>query len=336
MMKVAINGWGRIGRLVFRAALEDNSAIDFVAINSRSADASWIEHLLKYDSVHGKQEGVIRAENDTLFVDGKEIKILGESDPENLPWRDLGVEVVVESTGTFRDRKGASKHLEAGCKKVIITAPGKEPDVTLVPGVNDAMYDPATHNIISLASCTTNCLAPVAKVLEDKFGINHGFMTTVHAYTGDQKLLDGRHNDLRRARAAAMAIVPTTTGAAAALGIVLPSLAGKMDGISLRVPTANVSVVDLVAELDSEVTREAVNNAFEEASKTSLKGILAVSHEPLVSIDYNGSSLSAVVDAEYTNVVGGSLVKVLAWYDNEWGYSCRVVDMIKRLETEGV
>ncbi len=335
MMKVAINGWGRIGRLVFRAALRDHSALDFVAINSRSADASWIEHLLTYDSVHGKQEGEIRAEKDTLFVDGKEIKILSESDPENLPWRDLGVDVVVESTGQFRDRKGASKHLEAGCKKVIITAPGKEPDVTLVPGVNDAMYNPATHNIISLASCTTNCLAPVAKVLEDEFGITRGFMTTVHAYTGDQKLLDGRHKDLRRARAAAMSIVPTTTGAAAALGIVLPSLAGKMDGISLRVPTTNVSVVDLVAELGSEVTREAVNSAFEEASKTSLTGILAVSHLPLVSIDYNGSSFSAIVDAEYTNVVGGRLVKVLAWYDNEWGYSCRVVDMIKRLEAEG-
>lgn len=336
MMRVAINGWGRIGRLVFRAALRDHSALDFVAINSRSADASWIEHLLTYDSVHGKQEGEIRAENDTLFVNGKEIKILSESDPENLPWRDLGVDVVVESTGKFRDRKGASKHLEAGCKKVIITAPGKEPDVTLVPGVNDVMYNPATHNIISLASCTTNCLAPVAKVLEDEFGINRGFMTTVHAYTGDQKILDGRHKDLRRARAAAMSIVPTTTGAAAALGIVLPSLAGKMDGISLRVPTTNVSVVDLVAELGSEVTREAVNSAFEEASKTSLTGILAVSHLPLVSIDYNGSSFSAVVDAEYTNVVGGRLVKVLAWYDNEWGYSCRVVDMIKRLEAEGV
>ena len=336
MMKVAINGWGRIGRLVFRAALQDHPALDFVAINSRSAGASWIEHLLTYDSVHGKQEGEIRAEKDTLFVNGKEIKILSESDPENLPWRDLGVDVVVESTGQFRDREGASKHLKAGCKKVIITAPGKEPDVTLVPGVNDAMYNPATHNIISLASCTTNCLAPVAKVLEDEFGINRGFMTTVHAYTGDQKLLDGRHKDLRRARAAAMSIVPTTTGAAAALGIVLPSLAGKMDGISLRVPTNNVSIVDLVAELGSEVTREAVNSAFEEASKTSLTGILAVSHLPLVSIDYNGSSFSAIVDAEYTNVVGGRLVKVLAWYDNEWGYSCRVVDMIKRLEAEGV
>ncbi|HID20291.1 MAG TPA: type I glyceraldehyde-3-phosphate dehydrogenase [Methanophagales archaeon] len=335
-MKVAINGWGRIGRLVFRAALRSNSDIDFVAINSRSADASWIEHLLKYDSVHGVLDGEVKAEKDSLVVSGKEIKILGESDPGDLPWRDLGVEVVVESTGKFRDRKGASKHLEAGCKKVIITAPGKEPDVTLVPGVNDAMYDKKSHNIISLASCTTNCLAPVAKVLDDRFGINKGFMTTVHAYTSDQKLLDGRHKDLRRARAAAMSIVPTTTGAAAALGVVLPSLAGKMDGIALRVPTANVSIVDLVAELGGEVTREAVNSAFEEASKTTLNGILAVSHKPLVSMDYNGSSFSAVVDAEYTNVVGGSLAKVLAWYDNEWGYSCRVVDMIKRLEEEGV
>jgi glyceraldehyde 3-phosphate dehydrogenase len=336
MMKVAINGWGRIGRLVFRAALRSNSDIDFVAINSRSAETSWIEHLLKYDSVHGVLDGAVRAEKDSLVVNGKEIKILGESDPVDLPWRDLGVDVVVESTGNFRDRKGASKHLEAGCKKVIITAPGKEPDVTIVPGVNDALYDKASHNIISLASCTTNCLAPVAKVLDDKFGIKRGFMTTVHAYTGDQKLLDGRHKDLRRARAAAMSIVPTTTGAAAALGVVLPSLAGKMDGIALRVPTANVSIVDLVAELGSEVTREAVNSAFEEASKTTLNGILTVSHEPLVSIDYNGSSFSAVVDAEYTNVVGGSLAKVLAWYDNEWGYSCRVVDMIKRLEEEGM
>jgi glyceraldehyde 3-phosphate dehydrogenase len=336
MMKVAINGWGRIGRLVFRAALRSNSEINFVAINSRSADASWIEHLLKYDSVHGVLDGEVRAEEDSLVVNGKEIKILGESDPVNLSWRDLGVDVVVESTGKFRDRKGASKHLEAGCKKVIITAPGKEPDVTIVPGVNDALYDNASHNIISLASCTTNCLAPVAKVLDDKFGINRGFMTTVHAYTSDQKLLDGRHKDLRRARAAAMSIIPTTTGAAAALGVVLPSLAGRMDGIALRVPTANVSVVDLVAELDSEVTREAVNGAFEEASKTTLNGILTVSHEPLVSMDYNGSSFSAIVDAEYTNVVGDSLAKVLAWYDNEWGYSCRVVDMIKRLEEEGV
>lgn len=343
MMKVAINGWGRIGRIVFRAALRNDSNVDFVAINSHAAEASWMAHLLKYDSVHGREDGKIIADKDTntLVVNGKQIKILAENDPAKLPWRDLGVDVVVESTGKFRDRKGVSKHIDAGCKKVIITAPAKDPDVTLVPGVNDETYDPASHNIISLASCTTNCLAPVAKVLNDEFGINRGFMTTVHSYTGDQRILDGRHEDLRRARAAAMSLIPTTTGAAAALGLVLPSLAGKMDGIALRVPTFNVSVVDLVAELGSVVTIEEVNRAFEEASKASLSGILAVSHEPLVSIDYIGSNYSAVVDAEYTNVIDGvggkgSLVKVLAWYDNEWGYSCRVVDMIKRIEEQGV
>jgi len=344
MMKVAINGWGRIGRIVFRAALRNSSNVDFVAINSHAAEASWVAHLLKYDSVHGVQDGEIRAEKDTntIVVNGKEIKILAETDPGKLPWSDLGVDVVVESTGKFRDKKDVSKHLDAGCKKVIITAPAKDPDVTLVPGVNDEMYDHASHNIISLASCTTNCLAPVAKVLNDEFGINRGFMTTVHSYTSDQRLLDGRHKDLRRARAAAMSIIPTTTGAAAAIGLVLPQLAGKMDGIALRVPTFNVSVVDLVAELGSEVTREEVNSAFEEASETSLRGILAVSYEPLVSIDHLGTNYSSVVDALSTSEIGdtkggsGSLVKVLAWYDNEWGYSCRVVDMIKRIEEIGV
>lgn len=335
-MKVAINGWGRIGRIVFRAALQDKNDLEFIAINSHAADASWMAHLLKYDSVHGMQEGDIRAGKDSLVVNGKELKIFAENDPGKLPWGDLGVDVVVESTGKFRDRKDVSKHLDAGCKKVIITAPANDPDVTIVPGVNGEMYDPSAHNIISLASCTTNCLAPVVKVLNDEFGVNRGFMTTVHAYTGDQKLLDGRHKDMRRARAAAMSIVPTSTGAAAAIGVVLPSLAGKMDGISLRVPTSNVSVVDLVAELGSEVTREVVNNAFEEASKTSLNGILDVSHEPLVSTDYIGSNYSAIVDAEYTNVTGGSLAKVLAWYDNEWGYSCRVVDTIKKIEEKGL
>jgi len=340
MIKVAINGWGRIGRILFRAALRDNSDIDVVAINSRAAEASWVAHLLKYDSVHGVLDADVGANNDanTLVVNGREIKILAESEIGKLPWGDLGVDLVVESTGAFRDRKNASRHLDAGSKKVIITAPGKEPDVTIVPGVNDEMYDHAAHNIISLASCTTNCLAPVAKVLNDKFGINRGFMTTVHSYTNDQKILDGRHKDLRRARAAAMSIIPTTTGAAAAVGIVLPSLAGKLDGIALRVPTANVSIVDLVAELGHEVTREEVNGAFEEASRSSLSGILAVSHEPLVSIDYIGTNYSSVVDAEYTNVIGGksNFVKVLSWYDNEWGYSCRVVDMIKRIAKLGL
>jgi len=340
MIKVAINGWGRIGRILFRAALRENLAIDVVAINSRAAEASWVAHLLKYDSVHGIFDAEVRAGKDknTLVVNGKEIKILAESDLGKLPWGDLGVDLVVESTGAFRDRKNASRHLDAGSKKVIITAPGKEPDVTIVPGVNDEMYDHATHNIISIASCTTNCLAPMAKVLNDEFGINRGFMTTVHSYTNDQKILDGRHKDLRRARAAAMSIIPTTTGAAAAVGIVLPSLAGKLDGIALRVPTANVSIVDLVAELGNEVTREEVNGAFEEASKSSLSGILAVSHEPLVSIDYIGTNYSSVVDAEYTNVIGGkgNFVKVLSWYDNEWGYSCRVVDMMKRIAELGL
>ena len=335
-MKVAINGWGRIGRIVFRAALENKLDVDFVAVNSHAAEASWMAHLLKYDSVHGMQVGDIRAEKDRLIVNGKELKIFAESDPGKLPWGDLGVDVVVESTGKFRSREEASKHLAAGSRKVIITAPGKDPDVTIVPGVNEEMYDPVKHNIISLASCTTNCLAPVAKVLNDKFVINRGFMTTVHSYTGDQKLLDGRHKDMRRARAAAMSIVPTTTGAAAAIGVVLPSLAGKMDGISLRVPTTNVSIVDLVAELGQEVTREEVNSAFVDASKASLNGILAVSYEPLVSSDYIGSNYSAVVDAEYTNVTVGTMVKVLAWYDNEWGYSCRVVDAIKEIAEKGL
>ncbi|KAF5436493.1 glyceraldehyde 3-phosphate dehydrogenase [Candidatus Methanophagaceae archaeon] len=337
-MKVAINGWGRIGRLVFRAALQDKSDIDFVAINSHAAEASWMAHLLKHDSVHGLQQGDIKADQDSLVVNGKELRIFAENDPEKLPWGDLGVDLVVESTGKFRSRDEASKHIDAGCKKVLITAPGKDPDVTIVPGVNEEMYDPTTHNIISVASCTTNCLAPVVKVLNDKFVVNKGFMTTIHSYTGDQKLLDGRHKDLRRARAAAMAIVPTSTGAAAAIGIVLPSLAGKMDGISLRVPTANVSIVDLVAELGRDVTRDEVNNAFEEASKSSLNGILDITYEPLVSTDYIGSDYSTVVDAEYTNVMGGkgNLVKVLAWYDNEWGYSCRVVDMIKKIEKQGL
>ena len=340
MLKIAINGWGRIGRILFRSVLRKKSAIDLVAINSRGAEASWVSHLLKYDSVHGTFEAEIRADKDknALVVNGKEIKILAETDLGNLPWGDLGVDLVVESTGEFLDRKKASKHLDAGSKKVLITAPGKEPDVTIVPGVNDDMYDHAKHNIISLASCTTNCLAPMAKVLNDEFGINRGFMTTVHAYTNDQKILDGRHKDLRRARAAAMSIIPTTTGAAAAIGVVIPSLAGKLDGIALRVPTFNVSVVDLVAELEREVTKEEVNGAFEAASKTSLKGILAVSHEPLVSMDYIGNSFSSIVDAEYTNVIGGtgSFVKVLSWYDNEWGYSCRCVDMINRIAELGL
>lgn len=337
MIKVAINGWGRIGRIVFRAALKNDADadIDFVAINTHAAEANWMAHLLKHDSVHGVCDCDIKAEKDRLIVNGKEIPIFAETEPDKLPWGELGVDVVVESTGKFRSREDASKHITAGCKKVIITAPAKDPDVTVVPGVNDDMYDPASHNIISLASCTTNCLAPVAKVLEDEFGITKAFMTTVHSYTSDQRLLDGRHRDLRRARSAAMSIVPTTTGAAAAIGVVMPSLAGKMDGISLRVPTFDASIVDLVAEVGREANPEEVNQAFETASKGSLKGILSITYEPLVSIDYIGTNYSAVVDAGYTNVRGGNLVKVLAWYDNEWGYSCRVVDMLKQIEEKG-
>ncbi len=336
MIKVAINGWGRIGRIVFRAALKnDTGDLDFVAINTHAGEARWMAHLLRYDSVHGACDYDIKTEDDRLIVEGKEIRIFGETEPDRLPWRELGVDVVVESTGKFRSREDASKHLEAGCRKVLITAPAKDPDVTVVPGVNDEMYDPAAHNIISLASCTTNCLAPVAKVLDDEFEITKAFMTTVHSYTSDQRLLDGRHRDLRRARSAAMSIVPTTTGAAVAIGVVLPSLAGKMDGISLRVPTYDASIVDLVAEVGREVTASEVNEAFESASQDAMRGILGVSHEPLVSVDYIGTDYSAVVDAEYTNVQGGNLVKVLAWYDNEWGYSCRVVDMLKRIGEEG-
>jgi glyceraldehyde 3-phosphate dehydrogenase len=340
MIRVAINGWGRIGRILFRAALRDDSDIEFVAINSRGAEASWVAHLLKYDSVHGPFKAEVSANKakNMLVVNGQEIKILAESALEKLPWGDLGVDLVVESTGEFTARKDAAKHLEAGCKKVVITAPGKNPDVTIVPGVNDEMYNHAAHQIISLASCTTNCLAPVVKVLHDEFGVNRGFMTTVHSYTNDQKILDGRHKDLRRARAAAMSIIPTTTGAAASIGVVLPALAGKLDGIALRVPTFNVSIVDLVAELGHDVTRGEVNGAFEAASKSSLRGILAISYEPLVSIDYIGSSYSSTVDADSTNVIGGkgNFVKVLSWYDNEWGYSCRVADMVERIARLGL
>lgn len=341
MVKVAINGFGRIGRVTFRAALKyASSDIDFVAVNDLT-EASVLAHLLKYDSVHGALDKEVRVEGDAIIVDGKEIKVLAEREPGKLPWSDLGVDVVIESTGRFTDRGSASKHLDAGCKKVIITAPAKNPDVTIAPGVNDDMYDHDSHKIISLASCTTNCLAPIALVLDEKMGIKRGFMTTVHAYTNDQRILDLEHKDLRRARAAAVSMIPTTTGAAAAIGLVLPQLAGKMDGIALRVPVFNVSIIDLVAEVRDKVSVEEVNSAFEEASKTYLRNILAVSYEPLVSVDYIGSSFSSIVDALSTNVIkgvgdGSSFVKVLAWYDNEWGYSCRVVDMVKRIAKMGL
>ncbi|MHC1584762.1 MAG: type I glyceraldehyde-3-phosphate dehydrogenase [Candidatus Syntropharchaeia archaeon] len=325
MVRVAINGFGRIGRNVFRAA-QGNHGIEFVAINDLT-DARVLAHLLKYDSVHGTLDVPIRAEEDEIIFDGKRIKVFSERDPKNLPWKELEIDVVVESTGLFRNRNAASKHLDSGAKKVIISAPSPDPDITVVIGVNDDKYDPERHHIISLASCTTNCLAPIAKVLHDNFGIRKGFMTTVHAYTNDQRILDLQHKDLRRARAAALSIIPTSTGAAAAIGQVLPELDGKLDGMAMRVPVANVSIVDLVAELEKEVTAEEVNDAMKKAAENEMRGILLYCEEPLVSADYIGNSHSSIVDALSTNTIG-NLVKVLSWYDNEWGYSCRMVDMI--------
>jgi len=326
-VKVAINGFGRIGRNAFRAALGD-SGLDFVAVNDIT-DAKTLAHLLKYDSVHGTLKAEVKAKDDAIVVNGRKVKVFAQRDPAALPWKELGVEVVVESTGRFTDRAGAGKHLEAGAKKVIISAPAKDPDVTLVLGVNEKMYDPAKHAIISNASCTTNCLAPVAKVVMENFGIRHGLMTTIHAYTNDQQILDLPHKDLRRARAAALSQIPTSTGAAKAVGLVLPGLQGKMHGIAIRVPTANVSLVDLVAETERVVTVEEVNAALRKAADGELKGILGFCEEPLVSIDFNGNPLSSIVDALSTSVVDGTLVKILSWYDNEWGYSCRIRDLVK-------
>lgn len=325
-IKVAINGFGRIGRLAFRALLQ-YPEIDVVAINDLT-DAKTNAHLFKYDSVHGTFDGKVEATADAIIVEGKEVKVLAEKNPGNLPWKELGIDIVVESTGLFTDAEKAKAHLDAGAKKVIITAPAKNEDITIVLGVNEEKYEPAKHNIISNASCTTNCLAPVAKVLHKNFGIIHGLMTTVHSYTNDQRILDQAHKDLRRARAAALSIIPTTTGAAKAVGLVLPELKGKLHGFALRVPTPNVSVVDLVADLKTKVTAEEVNAALKEASEGELKGILAYSEEPLVSSDYNGSSYSSIVDAPLTYVMEDNMVKVVAWYDNEWGYSNRVADLV--------
>jgi len=325
MVKVAINGFGRIGRLVFRIGYKK---MDVVAINDIT-DAKTLAHLLKYDTNYGKFQGEVEYTNKSLIVDGKEIPVFSEKEPSDLPWKALDVDVVVESTGVFRSRDKAAKHLEGGAKKVIITAPSKgEPaDVTVVLGVNEHMYDPDKHDVISNASCTTNCLAPVAKVLHENFGIHYALMTTVHSYTNDQRVLDLPHRDLRRARAAAMNMIPTSTGAAKAIGLVLPELAGKMHGISIRVPTSTVSVVDLVAEVKKEVSEEDVRKAFKEASQGKLKGILEYVDEPLVSSDFKGNPHSAIYDAPET-YVRGNLVKVLAWYDNEYGYANRVVDLI--------
>jgi len=327
-IKVAINGFGRIGRLLYRAALEKKAKIDFVAVNDL-ADAKTMAHLLKYDSVHGRLPFNLEVEKDAIIVDGKRLPVLAQTDPAKLPWKDLDVYLAVESTGRFTDRDGASKHLQAGAKKVLISAPAKGPDITIVLGVNEDKYDPKNHNILSNASCTTNCVAPVAKVLHDNFGLKAGLMTTAHAYTNDQRILDLVHSDLRRARAGAISIIPTTTGAAVAATLVLPELKGRMDGIALRVPVPNVSIVDLTAVLEKSVTKESVNAAFKKAAEGELKGILDYTEDPIVSIDINHSEYSAVVDGPSTMTVGGNLVKVLAWYDNEWGFSCRMVELIE-------
>ncbi len=327
-IRAAINGFGRIGRNVLRSAKQSGqSDIDFVAVNDLT-DASTLAHLLRYDSVHRRYPGTVEVTDRGLRVDGDDILVLRERDPAGLPWADLGVDIVVEATGIFRDRVSVSKHLEAGAKKVIITAPAKDEDVTIVLGVNQGMYDPDAHHIISNASCTTNCLAPVVKVLSDSFGFRHGLMTTIHAYTNDQQILDLPHKDLRRARAAAMSMIPTTTGAAKATGLVLPEVAGRIDGMAIRVPTPDVSLVDLVAELEQDVTGEQVNAAFRAAAAGPMSGVLGVSEEPLVSVDYTGDPYSSVVDALSTSVIDGRMVKVLSWYDNEWGYSSRVVDLV--------
>ncbi|OGL63096.1 MAG: type I glyceraldehyde-3-phosphate dehydrogenase [Candidatus Tectomicrobia bacterium RIFCSPLOWO2_12_FULL_69_37] len=328
-IRVGINGFGRIGRNLFRAGVGDPD-IEFVAVNDITSPET-LAHLLKFDSVHGRFSGKVEVKEGALVVNGKSIKVLAERDPEKLPWGQLGVQVVVESTGRFTKRADAEKHLKAGAKKVIISAPAKDEDITIVLGVNDDKYDPAKHNIISNASCTTNCLAPVAKVIHQKFGIRRGLMTTTHSYTNDQRILDLPHEDLRRARSAAVSMIPTTTGAAKAVALVLPDLKGKLDGMAMRVPTQDVSVVDLVAEVDKDVTAEEVNAAFREAAGGALKGILEVTDEPLVSVDFIGTAASSIVDSLSTKVLDKRMVKVLAWYDNEWGFSCRMVEMIRKV-----
>ncbi|XJZ26881.1 type I glyceraldehyde-3-phosphate dehydrogenase [Bacillota bacterium Lsc_1132] len=333
-VKVGINGFGRIGRNVFRAALK-NSNVEIVAINDLT-DAKMLAHLLKYDSVHGTLSEDVTVDGEYLVVGGQKVKVIAERDPAQLGWGDLGVEVVVESTGRFTKREDAAKHLEAGAKKVIISAPANNEDITIVMGVNEDKYDAANHHVLSNASCTTNCLAPFAKVLNDKFGIKRGMMTTVHSYTNDQQILDLPHKDYRRARAAAENMIPTSTGAAKAVALVLPELKGKLNGMAMRVPTPNVSIVDLVAELDKDVTVEEVNAALKEASEGSLKGILNYSELPLVSSDYNGCTASSTIDALSTMVIEGNMVKVLSWYDNEVGYSNRVVDLVDYIASKGL
>jgi len=328
-IKVAINGFGRIGRNVLRAAKKLGvRELDFVAVNDLT-DTKTLAHLLTYDSVHGRFAGTVEAREDALVVDGDSIKVFAQKDPGALPWKDLGVDIVLESTGLFTDREKAAKHLDGGAKKVVISAPGKKEDITIVYGVNHAKYDPKLHHVISNASCTTNCLVPVVKVVLDNFGFVNGFMTTVHSYTNDQQILDLPHKDLRRARAAAISIIPTTTGAAKATSLVIPEVKGKIDGVALRVPTADVSVVDLTCTVQKSTTIDEVNNAFRAAAAGPLKGILAVSDEPLVSVDYIGNLNSSTVDSALTNVIDGKLVHVSSWYDNEMGYSARCVDLIR-------
>ncbi len=334
-IKVGINGFGRIGRNILRASLPYKGEIDIVAVNDLT-DAGTLAHLLKYDSILGNLKADISATGDSITVDGDKFQVLAQKDPAALPWKDLGVDVVFESTGRFTDRDSAAKHITGGAKRVVITAPAKKPDATFVMGVNNETYDPAKHHVISNASCTTNCLAPFAKVLDESFGIVRGWMTTCHAYTNDQQLLDLPHKDLRRARAAALSIIPTTTGAAAAVGEVLPQLKGKLDGIALRVPTPNVSVVDLAVEVKTKTTAEEVNAKFKAAADGPLKGILEYVTAPLVSIDFRGNAHSSIVDAPYTKVMDGDFVKVLAWYDNEWGYSSRCVDLIRYMAKKGL
>lgn len=336
-IKIAINGFGRIGRNVFRCILQDNECqdIEVCAINDLT-DAKTLAHLLKYDSVQGVNKASVKFEDDSLIVNEKTIRILSERDPAKLPWKDMGIDIVIESTGFFTKREGAQKHLQAGAKKVIISAPASEPDVTLVLGVNDGLYDKGEHHIVSNASCTTNCLAPVAWVLQNKLGIKRGLMTTIHSYTNDQSILDLPHKDLRRARAANLSMIPTTTGAARAVSLVLPELKGKLDGMAIRVPTPNVSLVDLVVEVEKDTTAEKVNELFRKESSSQLDGVLRVEDEPLVSIDYNGDSASSIVDGPSTKVMGDRMVKVLSWYDNEWGYSSRVKDLIKFIVAQGI
>ncbi len=333
-VKVGINGFGRIGRNIFRSSLGDPD-IDFVAVNDLT-DTRTLAHLLKYDSVLGNLDHQITSTENGISVEGEEFRVFSQRDPAAIDWESVGAEIVIESTGIFTKAEDAKKHLHGSVKKVIISAPAKNEDITIVLGVNEEKYDPAAHNIISNASCTTNCLAPVAKVVHEKFGIKTAQMTTIHSYTNDQQLLDLPHKDLRRARAAALSMIPTSTGAAKAVALVLPELKGKFDGISVRVPTPNVSLVDVVMDLEKETTAEEVNRAFKDAANEELRGILDFSEEPLVSVDYKRNPNSSIVDAEYTKVIGGTMLKVLSWYDNEWGYSCRVRDLIKYIASKGL